>query len=403
MNAAEMILMSVCGVVALPVLVVSVEVCAAVCEVALTRLSSSLRPQSVSPSCNRPRVAVIIPAHNEQAGIAQTIASIQRQLAAGDRTLVVADNCTDHTAAVARAAGAEVIERQSDTEKGKGFALAAGVDALRDDPPAIVLVVDADMSLADASVTALTRVCSSSGRPAQSVDLLTAATGASPAKQLSVFAFALKNLVRAAGAQALSMPCLLRGTGMAFPWGIISHAKLATGNIVEDMQLGIDLAVGGYPPAFCPAARVTGELPSADSAATTQRTRWEHGHLRTILHNCPPLLWHGVRQMRPSLIALSLDLAVPPLALLACMWVALLCLTAVSAAIGISSYWPVLIAMAIGGVFLAVILLAWAVFARRIVPLTSLLSIPWYIILKIPLYFAFLVRPQRAWVRTSRG
>src|SRR5450759_4916089 len=56
----------------------------------------------------RPRVAVIIPAHNESAGLLPTIGDIKAQLRTGDRLLVVADNCVDDTATVAATAGAEV-------------------------------------------------------------------------------------------------------------------------------------------------------------------------------------------------------------------------------------------------------------------------------------------------------
>ena len=59
-----------------------------------------------APSIVRPRVAVLVPAHNESSVIVATLESILPQLQAGDRLLVVADNCSVDTAALARAAGA---------------------------------------------------------------------------------------------------------------------------------------------------------------------------------------------------------------------------------------------------------------------------------------------------------
>ena len=56
----------------------------------------------------------------------------------------------------------------------------------------------------------------------------------------------MKNFVRLKGLANLDLPCLLYGTGMAFPWSVISTVFLANGNIVEDMQLAIDLAIAGY-------------------------------------------------------------------------------------------------------------------------------------------------------------
>src|SRR5277367_685875 len=69
----------------------------------------SLLRREVAPSSTherRPRIAVLVPARNESAGIAATLANIKTQLLPSDRLLVVADNCVDDTAALARAAGA---------------------------------------------------------------------------------------------------------------------------------------------------------------------------------------------------------------------------------------------------------------------------------------------------------
>ena len=80
------------------------------------------------------RVAVLVPAHNESVNVLPTIACLRRQLGARDRLLVIADNCQDDTAELARAAGAEVVERQHAELRGKGYALAFGVDHLRAAP-----------------------------------------------------------------------------------------------------------------------------------------------------------------------------------------------------------------------------------------------------------------------------
>ena len=95
----------------------------------------------------RPPLAVLVPAHNESAHLAPTLANLQAQLAPGDRLLVVADNCDDDTAECARRAGAEVVERHDRSRRGKGYALAHGVAHLSRCPPGMVLVVDADCQL----------------------------------------------------------------------------------------------------------------------------------------------------------------------------------------------------------------------------------------------------------------
>jgi cellulose synthase/poly-beta-1,6-N-acetylglucosamine synthase-like glycosyltransferase len=92
----------------------------------------------------RPRLAVLMPAHNESAGIVPAIEAVNEQLQPGDRLLVVADNCSDDTARVAAAAGAQVAERTDPQCRGKGYALDFGVRRLEADPPEVVVIIDAD-------------------------------------------------------------------------------------------------------------------------------------------------------------------------------------------------------------------------------------------------------------------
>ena len=81
------------------------------------------------------------------------------------------------------------------------------------------------------------------------------------------------NQFRPLGLARLGGPCPLFGAGMAFPWEIISTAPLATGNIVEDMALVLDLAAKGGAPLLCTEASIDDTLPRARTAATTQRPR----------------------------------------------------------------------------------------------------------------------------------
>src|SRR5690606_22233480 len=90
---------------------------------------------------------IVVPAHNEASGIGRTLASLRAIDWPRDRfrILVVADNCTDNTAAIARNAGAHVLERQDEHRRGKGHALAFAFEASRRDALAdAVVVVDAD-------------------------------------------------------------------------------------------------------------------------------------------------------------------------------------------------------------------------------------------------------------------
>jgi cellulose synthase/poly-beta-1,6-N-acetylglucosamine synthase-like glycosyltransferase len=115
LSVLSYVLAALCALAALPVGVLLAQV--------LLAYGGSRAHAVAAPRRPGADVAVLIPAHNESAGIEATLRCLQAQLRAGDRVLVVADNCDDDTAAVARDAGAEVIERIDAIHRGKGFAL----------------------------------------------------------------------------------------------------------------------------------------------------------------------------------------------------------------------------------------------------------------------------------------
>jgi cellulose synthase/poly-beta-1,6-N-acetylglucosamine synthase-like glycosyltransferase len=388
------IALSVLAALALvPIAVVAVETAAA--------LLPGRRGARADREAPRQRCAVLVPAHNEEEGIGPTLKGLLPQLQPGDRLLVVADNCDlqDRTAVVARELGATVVERHDPERRGKGFALDFGVRELSKDPPAVVLIIDADCAVGEGAVDVLVRTAAASGRPAQGEYVMDLPPGAGVRAQVSAFAFRFKNIVRPRGLDRLGLPCQLLGTGMAFPWPVLRDAPLATGHITEDINLGADLALAGHPARFCAAARVRGVLPSSERAAASQRTRWEHGHLQTLLTQVPRLLAVGL--LRPRILGLALDLAVPPLSLLVLLWGTLLAPTLAWWAVG---GWGLPAALLAGGgaVLLISILTAWFLCGRGVLPFGSLLAAPFYALAKVPIYVNFIIRRQLAWVRTPR-
>ena len=279
--------------------------------------------QPSSPqNTQRPSIIVLVPAHNEGSGLLPTLDDILAQLNDGDRLLVVADNCNDDTADIARAAGAEVVERNDLTKIGKGYALAYGLRHLRNNVPDIVIVIDADCRLEEGAIHELALTCGSTGRPAQALYVMTAPDGAMLGFRVAEFAWRIKNDLRPRGLAALGLPCQLMGSGMAFPRDVIGAVDLATDDLAEDLALGLQLAFAKHPPLFCPAAVVTSEFPATREAAAAQRQRWEHGHLSIILNESIPNLWTALRRRNWDLFILSLDAAVPPLVLLGLLIVA---------------------------------------------------------------------------------
>jgi len=380
-------------IAAVPVAVLLVEVVAAV--------APSQKTASQQWGGPRARVAVLVPAHNEGTGVGKTIEGIATQLSVGDRLLVVADNCTDNTAAVAAAAGAEVIQRHDPTKVGKGYALDWGLAHLSADPPDVVIVVDADCSLDAGAITALASACVATGRPAQALDLMIAPDHSAADHRVAEFAWRVKNWARPLGLRRLGLPCQLMGTGMAFPWSAVRAVELATGHIVEDLRLGLDLALAGKPAVFCPSAVVTSHFPVAVSAATTQRERWEYGHI-SMISLAPRLLWLAAMRRKGGLAVLVLDMVVPPLALLALILTATLMLTG-AAAVLLGSYVGLTLAVIDLMGFLLVLLLAWLRWGRDLLPAAALRSIGLYLLAKLALYHRLLRNGAiTTWVRTAR-
>jgi len=346
-------------------------------------------------------VTVLIPAHNEEIVISETLVNILAQLKSTDNIIVIADNCSDRTSDVAKEKGVKVIERKDENLRGKGYALDFGVNYLRDNPPDVVIFVDADCLLEPNTIQYLTEDAIASKQPIQGLYLMETPISPSPKDQISAFAFKVKNLVRPLGLYNLNQPCLLTGTGMAFAWDVIDKVNLASGEIVEDMKLGLDLAIASSPPRFCPSAKITGRLPQKQEAATTQRTRWEHGHLQTAINYVPLLIKEAIKQKRLDLLILALDLAIPPLSLFVSLSIGLTLLSLLFAIFGEAILPFLLNAIASSLIFISIII-AWYKFGREELSATELLKIPLYILWKIPLYFKFLSKRESQWIRTER-
>jgi cellulose synthase/poly-beta-1,6-N-acetylglucosamine synthase-like glycosyltransferase len=379
--------------VAIPVAIFIVEIVAA--------LAPSSRPVPSGPGVYG-RVAVLVPAHNESVAMVPTLSDIRSQLRTSDRLLVVADNCTDDTARVAEAAGAEVIERKDPMRRGKGYALQFGLAHLNRDPPRIVLCFDADCRLARGTIDRLASTCVTTQRPVQALYLMRSPVHSAVNHQVAEFAWRVKNWLRPLGLSRLGLPCQLTGTGMAFPFPIIHSIDLASGSIVEDLKLGLDLARAGSAPVFCPSALVTSEFASSATGAGAQRQRWEHGHI-AMISAIPRLIVVAAARAKVGLLGLALDLAVPPLSFMVVLLAGILLLAATAAFWGLSCL-AFVIALSCSLGFGLAMLLAWLAHGRDVLPPAAIVSIAPYVLRKLSLYGRILTgRVAAHWIRTDRN
>ena len=391
----DVVLVCVAVVLSIPLLVISIELLLTLLKNKTIALSSSDLIALVS-------YKIVMPAHNEASIIDNTLSLLIGQGVLAENIIVVADNCNDDTAKIASNLGVIVLERFNDEQRGKGFALDHGLQYLKKHKaPDVVIILDADCEINDDSLNLLVEGCYRQKTPLQALYLMRNNATDSLTRHVAGFAWLVKNKLRPIAMQALGLPITLTGTGMAFPWQVIADIKVAHGNIVEDMQLGIDCTLAGFPPKFCIDAVVYSDFPEHAEAENTQRTRWEHGHLMTIIQQVPMLCKQAVIRKDWRLLGLALDLAVPPLSLLVLLsMVGLFLFTIFSY---ITGGYDALVLLLTSFIFFSVTLvITWWKFGRDYLTLKELCSIPIYVISKISVYIAFIFKRQKSWVRTSR-
>lgn len=378
-----------------------------VCTVLGLQVLASMLPgarvDSLSNEASVPSFVVIMPAHNEQDIIEDTVRRVLGCLGESGRLCVVADNCSDDTALLARSAGAEVVERSDSDRRGKGYALAHGVASLAASPPEVVLVLDADCRPGSAdALRLLAQAARKHQRPIQGIYDMLAPPGGGLKQRLAAFAWAFKGRVRVEGYRRLGLPCHLMGSGMAFPWSLLERIDLATGHIVEDLKLGLDCALLGKPPLYLPSAAVESDFPVNQEGNRSQRQRWEHGHLSMLTSDIPRLAAKAVLHRNGRLLAMCIDVCIPPLAFLGVLLVFNALLVSLLRAAGWVSPPTLMVALSAVLVFGAAVVIGWWKVGRRWVSPVDLLMVPLYIASKIPIYLGFLLRKPVSWIRTRR-
>ena len=279
---------------------------------------ASRRPRARAALPPHLRLTIVIPAHDEEAGIADTVRSVLsvEYPPTLRRVVVVADNCSDATAQEARRAGAEVWSRSDDRRRGKGFALAFAFERILAGGDAdAVVVVDADTVVSPNLLTAFAAGLED-GAPALQARYAVRDPGRSWRTLLMSVALSLFNDVRSLGRERLGCSVGLRGNGMCFSTRVLRGVPSAAYSIVEDLEYGVQLGLAAHRVHYAWDASVFGDMPAGQEAARVQRRRWESGRWRIARSLAPSLLRRGLGARDRVLLDLGLDLVVPPLAYL---------------------------------------------------------------------------------------
>lgn len=261
---------------------------------------------------------IVIAAHDESEVIEGTLDHVLGRLPAplGPRdVLVVADNCTDDTAELARAKGVRVIERHMKSTRGKGHALdEAFAQLLAHDPDAERFVVlDADARLGPGTLDALIAAFDD-GAAAVQASYRVADPDRDARSGLLNLAWSCFNHVRPLGRERLGLSVGILGNGFGLTRDTLLTVPYRAGSVVEDLEYHLRLVEAGLRVRFVPNARVLAAAAPSNSAERTQRVRWEGGRLRMIVDHLPRLALEVLRG-RFRFVEPAFELALLPLAL----------------------------------------------------------------------------------------
>lgn len=368
----------------------------------LTVLSG--RPAAPRAPIRKPFFDVVVPAHNEAGGIAHTVASLRRLDWPADRfrVIVIADNCSDDTARVAREAGATVLERHDPDNRGKGYALAHVFSWSRAKQLAeAVVVVDAD-SKASTNLLQAFAAGMDSGSQALQAHYGVLNPDVSWRTRLMAIALGAIHRLRSRGRERLRLSCGIRGNGWCVTHALLGAIPYQAYSLTEDVEFGVDLGLAGHRVAYCDEAYVDGEMVSTESAARSQRQRWEGGRFKLIRSKVPILLRRAVTGGSGVCLDLALDLLVLPLSYIVLGAGALL-----AATVALSAASPSTLSLTLLGVSVfnclalaAYVCRGWALSGIGLKGLWDLFRVPGFIFWKLVLLIS---GPKTsAWIRTKR-
>lgn len=365
-----------------------------------TLLSARERPPA--RSSRRLRFDVFVPAHNEALVIARTVANLRQLDWPADcfRVIVIADNCSDATADIARQAGAQVLERANLEFRGKGYALAYAFEHSAAQGWAdAVAVIDAD---AEASANLLEAFAAriEGGACAVQAHYGVLNPFASWRTRLITIAKAAFHIVRSRARERLGLSCGIRGNGWCVTHSLLASVPYRAFSLTEDVEYGIELGMAGFRVQYADEAHSDADMVSGEQIARKQRQRWEDGRFKLIRAKTLTLLGAAFRRRSGICLDLALDLLVLPLSYVALNIAALLVMA------GLATWWQpslqpwVWLGMGCAACLVLYVLRGWQLSGIGARGLLDLARAPGFLLWKILLMVKR--RNSAEWVRTDR-
>lgn len=245
------------------------------------------------PAKNKHKYAILIAARNEESVIANLIDSINKQDYPNEliTTFVVADNCSDKTADIARSHGAICYERFDDNHKTKGFALQFLLEKIEEDYGRMsfdgYFIFDADNLLKNDYITKMNDAFDSGEK------IITSYRHTKNFDEnwiSSTYAIHWLRSIRTGhrARSVLHLATNIQGTGFLFASEIVKDGWKYTG-LTEDRALTVDAVADGYQITYQDEAIFYDEQPTDLKVALRQRLRWSKGHLLAFVETGPKL------------------------------------------------------------------------------------------------------------------
>ena len=239
------------------------------------------------------RFLVLVPAHNEEKVIGDMIRNLQAMDYPAELYdfYIIADNCTDKTAEVARGLGANVLvhEKESpDAPTGKPIALKAALEALGDYAARydLLMIFDADNLMDTNMFREVNSQFLDKGRP----DLIQCYLGAKNKSGAVAWfyytSYTVTNRFFQLAKHRLGLNCSVGGTGYAITTSYLKErGGWTTASLTEDIEIQVEATLDGRRILWNHNTRVYDEKPTSFRASVRQKTRWAQGHWFVALRN----------------------------------------------------------------------------------------------------------------------
>lgn len=272
------------------------------------------------------RFLILIPAHNEEKLLPSSLASLNQL--DYPRSLhnihVVADNCIDQTAEIARQYGAIAHERHNLKLRGKGYALQWLLEQIwtSNEVHDAIVILDADTIVSSNFLQVMDARLARGERVIQAYYAVRDPSQ-SPSAGLRYAALAVLHYLRPQGRMVLGGSAGLKGNGMVFQ-ADVARAHEWSASITEDIEFHMSLLLNGERVTFAPDAVVHAEMPNTLDDSQTQNVRWEQGRLEMAREYVPQLLNNALGEQKAGnsqrafvLVDASMEHLIPPFSVLA--------------------------------------------------------------------------------------